>query len=689
MNASAMQLATWWQALPVIVAVLAALYLPGGAVAVASGRRGVDLVALAPVVSIVIVGMSGIVAYAIGLPWGWPCYLIATAAVCVVVVGVRIVGTRFGRSPLRAAGASGDAPLEPVRRPVWWRRVTPAFAGVALAAVSTTVRLIHAVPSPDQITQNYDSVFHDNIVARIIVTGQASSLHALPPIRDVYPIAFQQFAALGALAVRGTTAAAAITGAWLVFAALLWPTAVLFLVRCICGAHAITDFLAPVLAVVCAAGPFLLLDWGTLYSMFAGNVVLPVSLGLVWTWCASGWKRGVRDAGLGLVWIAVAVLAVSLCHFRVMMTGLLLALPVLVVWVFDVLRAVRRSSKALFHALIVGGALVIAAVLALGVRVFVLMYLRGVDRPIAAHLNGGPAQPTEHIPSAIMRFLLGRPIDSSNTPLAVFWPVAVLIVGALIVALVVHSRESLMLVASFVLLGVIFVSSAGTHADWAKVLTALWYKDQRRPFAAWPIVAAALICWAVGHLVTTYGARCVARRPWTRSIVAVLVVAFALMACAINPQLDGMGRAVGRTYGFAAGDADSPMLSRDEYLMLKRMSALVPEGERVVSDPWNGSGFLLAVGWRTPFYPHLSMMWDHDHDYLARNLHAIDTDPEVCAIIQRNDLRWYLDMGGSFAPHDPQHVMFDGMRPVPGAMEPVARQGRAVLYRIVACGMPR
>ena len=106
-----------------------------------------------------------------------------------------------------------------------------------------------------------------------------------------------------------------------------------------------------------------------------------------------------------------------------------------------------------------------------------------------------------------MRFLLGRPIDSSNTPLAVFWPVAVLIVGALIVALVVHSRESLMLVASFVLLGVIFVSSAGTHADWAKVLTALWYKDQRRPFAAWPIVAAALICWAVGHLVTTYGAR--------------------------------------------------------------------------------------------------------------------------------------------------------------------------------------
>ena len=708
-----MQLATWGQTLPVILMIAVAVYLPGTLITLVSGRRGADALALGPVVSIAIAGVSGIVVYPLGMRWGWAVYLVGAAVVCALVAGARMMLARSGfvwakdeRYSFESLGDAGPSSS-------WLRWAAPAF-GIVLGASTTAVRLIRAVPSPDQVTQNYDSVFHDNIVARIIMTGQASSLHALPPIRDVYPIAFQQFAALGALAVPHTTATAAITSAWLVFAALLWPCSMLFLVRSICGVHASTDMLAPALAAACAGFPFLLLDWGTLYAMFAGQVILPVFLALVWTWCTRDWRRGAGFVWSGLAWIAVAVIAVSVCHFRVMMTGLLLALPVLVVWAWEALRMVRRRSRRMFHVVMIAGWSVIGGVAALGVAIFAQMYLRGKTRPISDHLNGGPARATENIPSALLRYLLGQPINAANQRMAIYWPIVLVLAVAIVVAVAAHNRTSLRLLASFAVLGLVFVASAGSQADWAKVVTALWYKDQRRTFAAWPIVAITLICWAVVYLSDRYLSRSDAsgrerprrhgerrhilqatrgplqaaqgREIW-RIAAGIVAAVFALMACVANPQLAGMQGSVADTYAFAAGGADNPMLSRDEYLLLKRMWRDVPEHEQVVSDPWNGSGFLLAVGWRTPFYPHLSMQWNHDHQYLARNLHAIDTDPEVCGIIRRNDLHWYLGMGGSFAPDDPQHVMFDGMKVVPDAMRLVDHQGRAALYRITACGM--
>ena len=167
-----------------------------------------------------------------------------------------------------------------------------------------------------------------------------------------------------------------------------------------------------------------------------------------------------------------------------------------------------------------------------------------------------------------------------------------------------------------------------------------------------------------------------------RCIAALLV----LLIGVASPQMHGMMASVSHSYRFADNGQTYPMVSRDEYLLLKRIGDHVPQDEMVVSDPWNGSAFMLAVGRRTPFYAHLSMAWDHDHSYLASNFRNINTDPEICAILQRNNLHWYLDMGGSYSdPNDPQHVMFLGIEPVPDAMEAVDSQGDATLYRITAC----
>lgn len=705
-----MQLASWGAVAPLIIAVAAALYVPGALVVAAAStatrRTPLRIAALAPVVSMAVAGTGGIIAYMMGVPWGWAFHLTAMLLVLVVTIAARTLWRRTGRRRRMTNKDAGNTKRadRPTERPtaraygrLMWMRRLAAPLGVAVAAATVAVRLIRAVPSPDQITQNYDTVFHDNIVARIVQTGEASSLHALPPIRDVYPIAFQQFAALGAMAMPDSTVPAAMTGTWLVFGAVVWPVSILFLVRAVCGKRPLTDFIAPILAAVCAGGPFLLLDWGTLYSMFAGQAMMPVLFALAWAWCRRDWHRGPAAVVGGLAWMAVAGLAVSVAHFRVIMTFLLIALPLVLAWLADAARTLRdaKGTKAMAAA-IAAFLCVVAGVFAVGCVVFARMYLQDPSRPISDHLNGGPAQPTEDIPSAIGRFLTGTPINTLNERLATDWCVVALllaaVLGIVIVARGVARREGLLLTASFLLLGFVFVSCAGTHADWAKVVTALWYKDQRRPFAAWAMLATPIICLGLMTLCDAWRTGIAGRmRPVRRfpvvpylphAIAAVLVVLIGVA----SPQMAGMSRSVEETYRFADNGQTYPMVSEDEYLLLKRIGDHVPQDEMVVSDPWNGSAFMLAVGGRTPFYEHLSMAWDHDHAYLASNFRNIGTDPEVCAILQRNDLHWYLDMGGSYSdPNDPQHVMFLGIEPVPGAMEPVDSQGDATLYRITAC----
>lgn len=697
--------------MPLTLTVAGLLYLPGIMIVLAAGRRKCnEVLALAPVSAVALAGVDGIVLYPMHIRWNWASYL-ASAIVLAALCGLARTwmakrGTK-DKSGNRAQSRSAFAIQKPESDDKGFLRSAckslPAASGIILAAGTIAGRLIEAVPSPEQVTQNYDSVFHENIVARIAMTGQASSLHALPPVRDVYPIAFQQFAALGNEIFSQTSTSSSVTCTWLIFAALVWPISMLYMVRSLVGPLPATDFLAPALSAATAGFPFLLLDWGTLYSMFASQVLLPVFLGLVWRYCR-GSMRGERESWTRLAWMAVSVLAISVCHFRVMMTALLLAFPEILVWFIGTCSRLRQHNRAAFRATAAGFVAAIAAVAIAGVAIFRKMYLSGASRPIADHLNGGPAQPTESIGSATLRYFLGQPINSSNQRLPVFWPIAIALIAAVAIIVIEHKPQGLTLLSSFLLLGFVFVSCAGSHADWAKVVTALWYKDQRRLFAAWPIAGIALISWAISaatrwlrlrnSLAVPQGGRGLERagtvgaRSQRRTAVTVAAVTLiGLLSCLVNPQMRAMQSAVSRTYAFADNYADSPMLSSDEYLLLKRLDRHVGPSEEVVSDPWNGSGFMLAVGHRTPYYAHLSSMWDYDHEYLARHFDRVDSDPQVCRILKNNDLKWYVDMGGPYVKNDPQHQVFEGLRPVLGAMHPVDRQGRAMLYRITACGL--
>ena len=692
-----MALSTWWQSLPVLATAIAFIYVPGLVLTLTLGvRRTLDAAAFAPCVSAVVAGVAGIVFAPLGIGWSPTSYLLVATGLALCLICGRILvsiirrrscaiwvpSTDTDRHKRCAEGkAFGVFGLSPGSV----RGVLPAVVGVIVAAGAVVWRLMAAIPSPERITENYDTVFHDNVVGRIILTGKATSLHALPGVRETYPIVFHQFAALAAEAVPGTAVSVAVTCVWIALAAVVWPISMLFLVRRIGGRSTVGDMLAPMLSAVAAGFPFILLEWGTLYAMFAGQSVLPVFLGLVWSWCIPDWRWERRMVIQRMSWIVLAMAAVSFLHFRVLMTGVLLALPAVVLWLGRSARVLWvRNRRMLWIA--VGCIVTIAGVLAVcGAMVFHTMYLRNDARPISGHLNGPAARATEDIPSALVRYLLIRPIDSRGVRLPVYWPLVVVFFLAVLGIVVLRDRGGLILLASYVLLGLVFVSCAGSQDDWAKIVSALWYKDQRRPLSAWSVVGVPLICLAAVRFEKVLQV-CVSRREIVTTTSATIAFLFGILSCFVNPQMTALGNSLALTYSFATSDHNSVLLSENEYFLMKRVALHVPRDQMVVSDPWNGSGLLLGVGLRTPYYAHLHAQWDDNRRYVAEHFSDIDTDPRVCAILRSNKALWFLSMGESFRPGDVQHRMFESLRVVPGAMTPVDRQGDAVLYRITACG---
>ncbi|EFA22939.1 DUF6541 family protein [Bifidobacterium gallicum] len=699
-----MQLASWGSAIAPTVLIMVALYVPGSIIAWLAGagrRRCTGILAWAPLISLIVATASGLWCARLGMRWGWAVYG-CTAAFAALLVFV--VQSLIHRSPAFVLSAG--------RLPRSW---APVF-GVLLAAVAIIGRLISAVPSPDQVMQNYDSIFHTNVVGHIVHSGQADMLHALPPVRDVYPIAFQQFAALGQLAVPSTTSPAAIMCAWIVFAACVNPISVLYVVRTVCGRHMLTDIMAPALAAMAGGFPFLLLDWGTLYSMFAAQCVMPVLFAATWQWAMHEWNHGGGRCAAGLGWIVTGMLAVSVAHFRVMMTFLLLALPLLIWWLITAARALKRRYGAhVMHVAVVAFTLIVLAILACGAVVFDRMYLRNNTRPIRDHLNGGQALPTDSMSSAIWRALSGTPIDSRAARMPVDWiVVALLAIAVLSIVLLAKKRtgtrrDGAILLCSYALLCFVVACCAGTHADWAKVVTALWYKDQRRPFAAWAMITIPIICLGCLTLCRWWRNRLHAKTANTANtadnggthdsrmrivignLPRTVLLSLTCLCVLLSPQANTMAHAVGQTAQFAANGANNPMLSQDKYLLLKRLGDTVPEGELIVSDPWNGSGFALAIGGRDLYYPHLYMIWDHDHSYLGTHMDNIGNDDKVCSILNDQGLEWYLDMGEPYVSNDPQHQVFDGMQRFDAAssplLEPMDSQGEATLYHIVGCSV--
>ena len=103
---------SWTAVAPPVAVVLAAVFVPGLALAAAARLRGVAALGVAGPLGYAVIGITGVAAGAVGVPFGWVPILVVTAGLALLAIAVR--------AALRAAGR--PIPAWDSWRPARWGR---------------------------------------------------------------------------------------------------------------------------------------------------------------------------------------------------------------------------------------------------------------------------------------------------------------------------------------------------------------------------------------------------------------------------------------------------------------------------------------------------------------------------------------------------------------------------------------
>lgn len=662
----------WLTAAAPVGAALAIILIPG-LIALAPLRMGLAArAAVAAVVGIAAVGIAEIVFGLVGLGWSaWqplvPALLLGAAAL--------LVRKRWPRLQL---------PPDRVR-PGW---VVLGWAG---AAVMIGVVAFALVPTPDRISQTYDNVFHLSAVARILESGDASSLTLRTMIEtdrtwSFYPAAWHGIVA-AVVQVTGATVPTAFTATWLAVCAAVWVPGVSWLTQVLIRREGAVLVATP-LAAAFGAMPYALLTWGTLYPTFLATALLPAAVAVpVLAWQARATVRRSERRGVRIIvatGLALSVVAIGVAQPRVLPTWALLLAPFIVGALVRACRRALRAGGGRRRRALAGLWTGVAAVVVSGATAAAVAIgpLRLLERPLAGRLNGPQARADQSLLDGVLQVVLqGWPTGVSGM-IAWAFPLLALTVGIGLVAAA-RSPGLRWIVVSYGIVAVLYVLAAGSDGSIAKILTGVWYKDRYRLASAVPVLGVVLA--TLGVLVLSAW---LARRRSAKRRVEVGAAWIVALASACVLAITGTTQSVAEIFRLPDENAGTAIASRDEMAFLQTLPGWVPEGQRVLNDPWDGSTLALLLGDREPVFPHVNGQWDGDRRTLAFHLDQIERDPSICDSLDRLRVRFVLYDDHALAGGDPAGNLFPAVHRTveSGTFSLVAGEGTTRLYRIDQCG---
>ena len=645
----------WLDATPAIVAAVAWTVLPGVPPVYALGLRGVTAWGIAPIVAIGSAAVAAVLAGLLGVPWSG-----ASAAVAVAPALLAAV----------VLGAARSVPR--------WRSVSPsdgvwfgvaAAVGLTVAVVIGLVTVTAGIGVPSRLSHTYDAVFHYSAVARILSGGSASSL-TLGTLTDpgaeiaFYPAAWHDVVSL-VVPVTGASIPVASNAVVVAVTCVVWPLSCAALVRSVCGRAPVAVALAPVLALGFVSFPWALTSFGVLWPNLIGVSLLPAALAVVLVLCGVA-PGSSLSRGRAALLLPVVVVALGLAHPNTLFSLAVLAVFPMGWWlgrlVLGQVRAGRRGVPAVE----------VAAVLAAGTAIgwFLLTAplfddLRAFDWP--AYQEPGRA--------------VGEVVLGSTNGAQPAWAVAVVVLVGLVAAALVPDRR--WLVPAHLASATLFVLASAQETEIAAAVTAFWYNDAYRLAAVLPVTGVPL---AVLGIVGT-GALAHRIRPTRGVAEAVALGAAAVVLATSGAMYLGRHADVVRI-GYPPPEVESDLLTAEERAFFAAVDDLIEPGSVVAQNPWSGSSLLWPLTGHEVLFPHLTGDWTADQLYLARHLDDAATDPRVCRVAQRLDVRYVLTGTPDFWLGDPRARNFPGLADVggPGFLRLAGDGNGNALYELTACG---
>jgi len=649
------------------------LLLPGGALLAVAGIRGTANIGLAGPVSIALIGGSAVLAGLVSIPFS-----IAVPAVVTVLFAVTLFAVQrsqmIEKIPEAFRGSS-------------WRSTGPLLAALILSATVVGYLAFRDVGTPDLVTQTYDGVFHLNAVARILEVGDGSSFtlyRVAHPGTDIefYPAGWHDVVAIVAQ-VTGASVATSTSCVWIAVNGLVLPAGTAFLVSTLDIGASWRRVVVPSAALLSTAGafsPYVLLQWGVLFPTGLAYALLPAGLGLMVLGFRRDLSRRQRIVVLGL--LVVWFIGSAFAHPRSLPTAAVMAAPFLLIafgrhlkarWAEPAAR--RRTAILAISALLVTAATAVAALAA------AFAYFDAATRPISDRLNGAPATAHQTVWESLTQIvLLAPPVGSGESTIAPALALAAVTLVGLVWCLV--SPRLRWVAVAYLLLVLLYCLASASNSDLAKVATAVWYKDKYRILSAVGVLVPVL---ATAGLVA-FGRLIDRARSHRGAAASTALLALVLPLSWFGPSSAEMSRAIGANYVVPERKSGSLIDESDAQLLLE-LPSLVPEGSRVIGNPWNGSVLTWVLGEREPLFPHFTGGWDADRLLVASSLDTVATDPAVCEALDRLDAHYLFASDGLLWNGDQQATLFPGIDRAPDAagLTEVTSIGDSTLYRITAC----
>lgn len=677
---------SWPQAVIPLLTAGATLLIPGLlALAPARWLRTLPRLALAAPLSLAMIGVTGILDGLMRLPFQW--WHVGALAIMTALACGSALWRRRRSGPRREEAILRQRPRTLRLVP---SRILAPLASWLMSVAAFTLVAFHAVPSPDLFSQSYDNLFHLNATVHILETGDASSLTLRTLINthatlSVYPAGWHTAAAM-IVQLTGTTVPIAFNALAIAVVAVAWLPGLAWLTAVLAPARSRRIGVPAVLLLGSVFGfmPYALLVWGVLYPTFLAYAIFPSGIAIA-VLLARAWlpRLVVHPAPGRLRWplLATAVLwwlGAFFTHPRSLVSIAVFLAP-LALWLAGrgIRRAWRSGGRVRRRMLWwVGGAgvtVITTAVIAVAV---VYRIFRVAERPVSEHLNGPQAQAVQTVWQGVLQVLtqsalVGFGADATGP----VWLLALAVLAGLVVGL--HRPELRWLVAAWAIAGVLFALAAGSNDDLTKILTGLWYKDRYRLSALLPMAAAPLAALTIAEIALR------ARRGRLLSGGLATLIAIASWATLWGP----FGTAVAHEYRLEPAKT-SDFVDAREVAFLEQVAEIVPADERLLGDPWDGSALSWLYGGREPVFPHLNGQWDADRLLVASELPEVDTDPAVCAALDRLRVRYVVTSAGQFDGGDPSGNRFAGVHAAAdaGRFTPVLSDGTSTLYRIDQCG---
>lgn len=683
---------TWGEAVPVVLVAILVLFVPGGVSVLTARGRPLTALALGPAITVTEITAGGVLASLAGVRWGAVPFLL-TAVAGWLVAGVLgwLVTSRHRRrtTPHDAAAveAKAEAEASSVQPPADGGRRWEVAAGglgvlAAFAVVATVMTLSEEVPT--LFPQHPDTIFHLGLAQWMVGSGDISILHSngfAYPGRGTggYPVGFHDVTATLTM-LTGVPVVVATSCAVLVMAGLVWPLGMLALGRSVLGRNPAVCLLAPFVAVLFTAYPYMIMGFGVLWPNLLGQALLPGVLAVTMPFPAWIQARRVPPGGLGLsmLLLLAALPGLTMAHPNATITWLLFATIALVI---ALLRALPRARAA-------GGRSVVLTVAAAVLVVLPLAYVGSLQ--VGSMVKTGTPGPELSTDQAWHDVLNLAPRGARDLTL-----LAVLtVVGAVLV--IVWRRSALWAVIGAVIMQTLFWGNVAVDSPAWRMVTWPWYNNAVRLSVAAVLPLSLLVTAALSIPAMAAAGWLVRRRAAGtehRIVTAPLVqvgVAGVLLAAVVLPHL-AWGRAKVswlRPY-FHPGIARS-WASLTEQRGLRELATHIPPDAVTAENPWNGGSYLYIVSGRRLLWPTEKANTTPDRMLLGQRLDAAATDPAVCRAAQADGVQYALTGGVPFLWANHKDLReYAGVDAIATGRAPgwsrVAQAGGYTLWKLTRC----